>query len=444
MSDATTALTKAIADAIYAKVPKQAQTSMPATYQGKDAEGKAWVLLPGSTSPTPVKRMAVEAKPGDTVSVTVGNGRATVDSNISNPSAGLAGVKTVEKTANVAKSTAETAIDYASAAQAASMAAKQSADDAAGKAEEATESAWQANVAAIAAQEDASTAHAAAESAVADAAVAYDAATNAQASADAAQESADSALHSAQQAEYGLAEVENVVGTLNWIAQHGSFVLTADETPIDGKLYYTLEGGVYALTTDTALADHKQYYALDDGEYVPVTSPDVSEIATYYERSGMAVTKVDNPTAGDMSTYFEAWVGDSVQNYIASHLWLDDYGLNLTVDTSSGYRLHEGTVDGDHALGMYVLDAGGGIVSAFGETVQIGKESGAHVTISGNKLSFIANGQEVAYVAIDEDTGESIFYMTKAIIVQDLRFAKWQWKSRDNENLSLRWTGSDA
>ena len=435
-------LAKVIADAISKKSPQQGSTTMPAEYMGKDAEGKAWVLLPGAEESTPVSRMAVEAAVGDTVSVTVANGRAVIDSNISNPSAGIAGVRKVDQKATVAKETATQAIDYASAAQGAAIAAKQSADDAAGKAEEATESAWQANVAAIAAQEDAATAHAAADAAVQDAAIAHDAADRAQESADSAQASADSALHSAQQAEYGLAEVENVVGTLNWIAQHGSFVLTADETPIDGKLYYTLEGGVYALTADTALADHKQYYALDDGEYVPVTSPDVSEIATYYERSGMAVTKVDNPTAGDMSTYFEAWVGDSVQNYIASHLWLDDYGLNLTVDTGSGYRLHEGTVDGSKPMGMYVLDVDGTVVSSFGETVQIGAESGAHVSISGNRLSFIANGQEVAYVAID-DNGESVFYMTKAIIVQDLRFAKWQWKSRDNENLSLRWTGSE-
>ena len=484
MSDATTALTKAIADAIYAKVPKQAQTSMPATYQGKDAEGKAWVLLPGATSPTPVKRMAVEAKQGDTVSVTVGNGRATVDSNISNPSAGLAGVKKVEKTANDAKSTAVQAIDYASAAQAAALAASQGAETAAAKAEEAQESADTAHAAAETAIADAATAHEAADAAVQDAAIANDAASRAQESADEAQASANTAAGMANAAGASLAEVENVVGVLNWITQHGSFVLTSDEAPMDGKLYYTLEGGEYALTEDTALVEHKQYYAEDgEGGYVPVTSPDVSEIENYYERSGMGVLKVDSPVAGDIGTYYEAWVGDSVQNYIASHLWLDDYGLNLTVDASyvptqdtepvdgktyyvlengvftpvsspvaadmatyyekKNYRLHEGTVDGTKPMGLYVLDDAGASVSMFGETVRIGAESGTHVVIAENRMSFIANGQEVAYVAID-DNGESVFYMTKAIIVQDLRFGNWQWKSKDNGNLVLKWMGSDV
>ena len=444
MSDSITKLANAVADAIYSKSSKQAQTTMPGTYRGKDAEGKAWVLLPGAESPTPVKRMAVEATPGDTVSVTVGNGRATVDSNISNPSAGLAGVKKVEKTANDAKSTAVQAIDYASAAQAAALAASQGAETAAAKAEEAQESADTAHAAAETAIADAATAHEAADAAVQDAAIANDAASRAQESADEAQASANTAAGMANAAGASLAEVENVVGVLNWITQHGSFVLTSDEAPMDGKLYYTLEGGEYALTEDTALAEHKQYYA-SDGEdgYVPVTSPDVSEIENYYERSGMGVLKVDTPVTEDIGTYFEAWVGDSVQNYIASHLWLDDYGLNLTVDTGSGYRLHEGTVDGSHPMGMYVVDAEGTVVSAFGETVQIGASSGTHVVIADNRLSFIANGQEVAYVAID-DNGESVFYMTKAIIVQDLRFGNWQWKSKDNGNLILKWMGSDV
>lgn len=75
-------------------------TTLPAEYRGRDSEGKPWVLLPGATDPTPVRRMSVEAEVGDTVSVTVGDGRAVVDANISNPSAGRQSVETLRRETN--------------------------------------------------------------------------------------------------------------------------------------------------------------------------------------------------------------------------------------------------------------------------------------------------------------------------------------------------------
>ena len=74
----------------------------------------------------------------------------------------------------------------------------------------------------------------------------------------------------------------------------------------------------------------------------------------------------------------------------------------------------------------------------------IGERENAHMEAVGNRLSFMVGETEVAYVAIDVESGESVFYMTKAIIVQDLRFASWQWKSRGNRNLSLKWIGGGA
>jgi len=328
-------LAKAIADAVDAKVAsmRPESTTMPATYQGTDSEGKAWVLLPGATEPTPVSRMAVEAAQGDTVSVTVANGKATIGSNVSNPSAGLAGVKVVEKTANVAKDTAVQAIDYASAAQSAASAAQSSADAAYKHADEAAQeavnaqaSAATANAAATAATEDAAVAHAMAESASADAA-------QASASATVAKESADKAT-------FALSDVENVVGTLNWIAEHGEYVLTEDTAIVEGKAYYTRSG------TDP------------DYVYTVVASPDASELSTYYELQ----------------------LDESVQNYLASHLWLDDYGLNLSVDSANGYRIHQGTVDGTKTAGTYIIDSQGAIVASFGMSgFQVGLDDESHL-----------------------------------------------------------------
>lgn len=349
-------LAKAIADAVETKVAsmRSESTTMPAVYQGTDSEGKSWVLLPGATEPTPVSRMAVEAAQGDTVSVTVANGKATVNSNISNPSAGLAGVKVVERTANVAKDTAVQAIDYASAAQSAATVAQTSADvayrhadEAAQEAANAQASAATANAAAVAATEDAGVAHAMAESATADAATAS-------ASATVAKESADKAT-------FALSDVENVVGTLNWIAEHGEYVLTSDTAIVDGKAYYTRSG------------------TAPDYTYTVVASPDASELSTYYELS----------------------LDESVQNYLASHLWLDDYGLNLSVDSANGYRVHQGTVDGTHAAGAYIIDPQGAIVASFGAGgFQIGLDDESHLIGDYHSLQLIdKEGDTYFYVS---------------------------------------------
>lgn len=48
---------------------------------------------------------------------------------------------------------------------------------------------------------------------------------------------------------------------------------------------------------------------------------------------------------------------------------------------------------------------------------------------------------EVAYIAIDPDTGESIFYMTHTVVLKTMRFGKWMWFERENSNMALKWIG---
>ena len=48
---------------------------------------------------------------------------------------------------------------------------------------------------------------------------------------------------------------------------------------------------------------------------------------------------------------------------------------------------------------------------------------------------------EVAYIAVDPDTNESMFYITRAVVVKDLRFGNWKWYDRFNGNLALKWMG---
>lgn len=189
-----------------------------------------------------------------------------------------------------------------------------------------------------------------------DASAAQDAAATAQGAAEDAQDAAEAAQGIANAAQYSLAEVENVVGTLNWIAEHGTYSLTQDSAIVSGKPYYTRSG----------------------------TSPDY------------IYTVVAEPVASELSTYYELHLDESVQNFLASHIWLDQYGLNIAVSNTNAYRIHQGTVDGTKTVGMYVIDAGGNIVADFtANGAQIGKSNSTHVNIDSDSLDLIDGSSNV-------------------------------------------------
>ena len=323
------------------------------TYVGKDGEGKAWVRLSGANGAIPIRRMSVQADVGDTVAVTVGGGRAVVNSNVSNPSASSTVVAGVNRRAVVAQQTAVKAVDYAVEASAASAAARASANGAQISAEKA-------HVAADNAEADAVMAHAAADDAMAEAVRAHDAADSAQESAEEAQNSAEEAISEAARANRAandamvqLGNVEDVIDTLGWFATHTK--PTTDETVAEGKIYYLYDGSSYSVvdnptdedmkgyvkTSDEAIDPSKTYYILVDGEYAAVENPDVAEIANYYEY---------------VTRYYE--LDATIQNYVASHLALTDNGLFLVMD-GSDMRLK---LD---SSGVYVTDGEGHEVASF-------------------------------------------------------------------------------
>lgn len=95
------------------------------------------------------------------------------------------------------------------------------------------------------------------------------------------------------------------------------------------------------------------------------------------------------------------------------------------------------------------------------EAVKIGNpQSGIHIEMRGDRFSFFERGYgfdslpdgyeatagsplpgEVAYMAVDPATNESMFYMTRAVVVKNLRFGNWKWYDRPNGNMSLKWIG---
>lgn len=79
------------------------------------------------------------------------------------------------------------------------------------------------------------------------------------------------------------------------------------------------------------------------------------------------------------------------------------------------------------------------------DQVQVGMSSAAHIVMQGDRLSFLdKDGIEVAYIAVDEATSESLFYITRAVVVKDLRFGNWKWYDRRNGNMALKWNPNQA
>ena len=352
----------------------------------------AWVHIPGGVNETPVQ-LTVNASEGDVVQVRVANGKAWITGNASAP-------PTDDKRANIAYYTATSAQEEAQLAHTA-------AEDAIGYAE---------------------TARQAAEEAQSQAQSASEAADSAQTSADSAQTSADSATQSANTALSNLGVIENVVGVLNLLAEHGEYSVTTDEEVIPDKWYFERSGtapnyvysvvnaptSVYHLTEDTAIDSTKTYYTrtgtgAEDDPYVytEVTNPVVADIGTYYEK------------------YYELTsIDEAVQNYVSSHLVLSGDSLFLQ-STGTSAKLELNTEDG---VVLYGTD--GKPRAQYGDNAIIGSPDGFHIKIDGtnNKISFYENAtNEVAYMS------SSALYVRNS-----LSFGHFIFYERDNGHFTLK------
>ena len=183
-------------------------------------------------------------------------------------------------------------------------------------------------------------------SALRDADTAAQAAAAAQSSANAAsvaaedaQESANEANNAAHSALYSLSDVEKVVGTLNWISEHGRYDAATETSPVQGRIYYTRSG---------AGTQQDPYVYTIVGNIDPDCDP--SQLGYYY-----------------------LVIDESVQNYIASHLVQTQYGLDLLIDDLT-LKMHLGTLNGSRMMGTYIVDNDGGVAALFGtEMMNVGE-----------------------------------------------------------------------
>lgn len=321
MPDKTAELAGLITDAMNHTVSKKTReydtTATVSRIETKeDGSKQTWVSIPGGVIETPV-RAGVSLKPGDEVQVHVGGGRAFIQGNYTSP-------PTDDTRANQAYGVASNALDSA-------VVAKTAADSAVESAEIADEAAGQAKKDA----EDASKA------------------------AGVARESADTAFEAARSALVHLADIEDVVGTVEWIAEHGQYGLTTDTEVIDGRTYFTVTGeavsnptgnphaqsyyertgtspdyvyeltidtsvdhqktyytiiatmqsnvpAVYYLSSDSAVVAEKTYYEYVGGIYILSEDTEVVEDKTYYEKVGGDYIEIENPDPED-NPHDEGW-----------------------------------------------------------------------------------------------------------------------------------------
>lgn len=180
---------------------------------------------------------------------------------------------------------------------------------------------------------------------------ALSAAHDAQDSADVAQHHAEAANTAANDALVQLSTVEDVIGVVNWITEHGTYALTQDVAVDDSKVYYTRSGsGTQA----------------DPYLYTPVAEPDDSELSTYYELS----------------------IDQALSQYVASHLALTNDGLYVLKD-NNGYKLLCSNT------GVKVIDPQGHIVATYGESI----------TFDSSRQQYIGN--EDAYIVFTPRNGNT-------------------------------------
>lgn len=361
-----------------------------------DQDGTAWVHYDGGADETPCVDTLAEVAAGDMVLVEIRGGRAVIKGSTTAPSISAA------KASEMMVPIAEAASNASSMAASAQASAKVAEESAAAAVESAAAAAEVVEVLDEMAEESGKTV----EQILRDAGTASEAAASAQQSADKAQNK--------------LSDVERVVGTVNWIAEHGRYVSAAGTTFDPERVYYTRSDEVYELTQDTAIDLQKTYYErsgsgteADPYVYTAVASPVVEDIATYYELVSAKYTVVPEPVAADLASYYYLVIDESVQNYIASHLWLDDYGLNLSVDSADGWRVHQGTVDGTKAMGTYILDPNDVVVMTMNANgVLMGKVDETHTELDYHSLQLIdKESYQYFYVSDLRDTdGEAVIY----------------------------------
>lgn len=253
-----------------------------------------------------------------------------------------------------------------------------------------------------------------------------------------AEESASVARSAARTAMTQLSDMEKVVGTVTWIAEHGVFYTAAGSEFDEYATYYGRSNEEWELTEDEVVDPNKTYYARsgsgtgeDPYVYSVVLEPSDDDVATYYELVGADYSPVVEPVAEDVDSYYLLSIDGSVQNYLASHMALTNEGLYLMADWS----LFKMLIAPD---GVHVIDAVNMDRASYGIETRVGPLSDFHIVINGHRLEFYQGETSASYVSNNQ------MMMPSAIVRDMLQVGDWAFVAQESGNLSLTWIGDDA
>lgn len=421
--------------------PRSSEHLATVVRQGRD--GTYWVRIPGGAEETPITTPMVEASEGDTVRVTISGGRSVMTGNVTSPSANVRTVTKVGGIANMALTTA-----YSESARIDRLAATSLTADSAlitdlqaetAKVSEISADALSSAVGYIGELE----AGGITAEEVAASAGAFDNLDAMFAEIDFANVNvADigKAKISELFAESGLFEDLTVTGDGIITGRLTASLLDGDTARFSNIYADALKllgpDGLYHALNIAGLPSQQAQALIDEygedlegglhGSRIIAESitADQIDVTSLVAAMLLAQTVQIGSSAG---THIEGR-GDRFSFFASGYGWetMPDEYLYRPVTSPYGSPVSNGwyeLVDGRYTL-------------TSDTTVVAGKTYYEYIVTPSSALP-----GEVAYIAVDPDTNESTFYMTRSVVVKDLRFGNWMWYGRDNRNMSLKWIG---
>lgn len=421
---------KAIQEAVDARI-KAVEAKRPSTHMAEvvdvDASGTTWVHIFGGAERTPVARTLAKVGKGDLVTVTIEDGIATVNGSPSSPAASTSYVDM----------SSETVAEYARQAIAGIL------GDVVQVKEAIVGRATIDQLVAV-------------EATIQDLTVLYENVNELVAgklsATDAELMYAKIGLENVNASEVGYAKIRELVAGSGWF----------DDLTVTGD--GTITGRLKAVELDGDLARFKNIYADalkilgQDGLYhaLNLSGLDGDEAQALVDAYG---EELDGALHGSHLIAESVTAAQiDVTSLIAAMLLAQFVQIGATAGThieakgdrlsffagGSGwesltdeylYRLVEEPVGSPVVNGWYEL-VDGEYVMTTDVTVDSEKDYYRYTVTAGSALP-----GEVAYIAVDPTTRESTFYMTRSVVVKDLRFGDWLWYGRRNRNMALKWVG---
>lgn len=255
-----------------------------------DPDGRTWVRIEGNDFDTCCVRSSVACKPGDSVSVTLRNNRATIEGNYTSPATDDSKAEEAIKTGSSAQQTADMAHELATNAIADAQATRDAAERAEADAQRAADAADSASVSAANSERFAASSE--------------ESATIAKAASTSAVRDALSANVAANGAISSLGTVQDIMGTLEWMQRNRMFEAARGDFDATVRYYHVI-GDEYVAVANPVACDLGDYYEIRPPYHAPTYDEEPVEGKTYYELLPARYEAVAEPAAEDMDSYSE-------------------------------------------------------------------------------------------------------------------------------------------